>query len=60
MPDSPAVITWEAFTRSALLSLGLDEALIDFLACTAIGAAAVLWTLAFIAVRTSDSVRRRS
>lgn len=60
MPDSRAVPSWEAFTRSALLSLGLDEALIDFLACTAIGAAAVLLTLAFVAVRTAGSVRRRS
>lgn len=42
MSDSRALTTWEAFTRSALLSLGLDQALIDFLECTAIGVAAVL------------------
>jgi hypothetical protein len=38
-------------TRSLLLSLGLDHAIIDFLALTAIGAATVLLAILVVAVR---------
>jgi hypothetical protein len=40
-----------AFTRSVLLTLGVDHALIDFLACTAIGTAAVLLAIAVAGLR---------
>jgi hypothetical protein len=41
----------EPLTRSLLLSLGLDHAIIDFLALTAIGAATVLLAILVVAVR---------
>jgi hypothetical protein len=41
----------EPLTRALLLSLGLDHALIDFLALTAIGAATVLLAILVVAVR---------
>lgn len=41
----------ESLTRSLLLSLGLDHALIDFLALTAIGAATVLLAILVVAIR---------
>ena len=40
-----------SLARSLLLSLGLDHALIDFLALTAIGAAAVLLAILFVSIR---------
>ncbi len=47
----------EPLARSLLLSLGLDHALIDFLALTAIGAATVLLAILAVAIRIP---RRRS
>ena len=47
----------ESLTRSLLLSLGLDHALIDFLALTAIGAATVLLAIFLVAIHLP---RRRS
>ena len=41
----------EPLTRALLLSLGLDHALIDFLALTAIGAATVLLAILVVAIR---------
>jgi hypothetical protein len=41
----------EPLTRAFLLSLGIDHALIDFLAFTALGAATVLLTILVVAVR---------
>jgi hypothetical protein len=41
----------QALTRSALFSLGLDHALIDFLTHTAVGAATVLLAILFVALR---------
>ncbi len=41
----------EPLTRSLLLSLGLDHALIDFLALTAIGVATVLLAILVVAIR---------
>jgi len=41
----------EPLTRSLLLSFGLDHALIDFLALTAIGAATVLLAILAVAIR---------
>jgi hypothetical protein len=55
MPTSRTANAAEAFTRSILLTLGLDHALIDFLACTAIGAAAVLLAIALVGVRSQRS-----
>ena len=52
MPTSRTSNAAEAFTRSVLLTLGLDHALIDFLACTAIGAAAVLLAIVLVGVRS--------
>ncbi len=46
----------ETLTRSVLLSLGFDDLLIDFLARSALGAAAVLLAILFVSVRS----RRRS
>lgn len=40
----------EPLTRALLLSLGLDHALIDFLALTAIGAATVLLAILVVAI----------
>jgi hypothetical protein len=40
-----------ALTRSLLLSLGLDHALIDFLALTTIGAATALLAILVVAIR---------
>jgi len=48
----PLLATYlETLSRSLLLSLGLDHALIDFLAYTAVGAAAVLLAILFLAIR---------
>jgi len=41
----------ETLARSLLFSLGLDHALIDFLAYTAVGAAAVLLAILVLALR---------
>jgi hypothetical protein len=41
----------EPLTRALLLSLGLDHALIDFLALTAIGAVTVLLAILVVAIR---------
>ena len=41
----------QALTRSVLLGLGLDHALIDFLAHVAVGAATVLLAILFVAIR---------
>jgi len=41
----------EPLTRSLLLSLGLDHAIIDFFALTVIGAATVLFAILVVAVR---------
>jgi hypothetical protein len=41
----------KSLTRSLLFSLGLDHALIDFLAHTAVGAATVLLAILFVAIR---------
>ena len=41
----------EPLTRSLLLSLGLDHAIIDFLAPTTIGAATVLLAILVVAIR---------
>jgi hypothetical protein len=59
MPRPPALLTnsLEPVTRSLLLSLGFDHALIDFLALTAIGAATVLFAILAVAIRIP---RRRS
>jgi hypothetical protein len=51
LPARPFLATAQALTRSILLSLGLDHALIDFLACAAIGAATVLLAILFVAIR---------
>jgi hypothetical protein len=51
-PTRPYLATSiEALTRSFLLALGVDHALIDFLARIAIGALAVLLTILFLAIR---------
>jgi hypothetical protein len=55
MTTSRTASATEAFTRSVLLTLGLDHALIDFLACTAIGAAAVVLAIALVGVRSERS-----
>ena len=41
----------QALTRSVLISLGMDHALIDFLAHVAVGAATVLLAILFLGVR---------
>lgn len=41
----------KAFVRSLLFSLGVDHALMDFLAHTAVGAATVLLAILFVGVR---------
>lgn len=41
----------ESLARSLLLSLGFDPALIDLLAITAIGAAAIMLTILFVSAR---------
>jgi hypothetical protein len=49
---SPLLATYlKAFTRSVLISLGLDHVLIDFLANAAVGAATVLFVLFLVALR---------
>ena len=51
-PTRPYLATSvEALTRSLLFALGLDHALIDFLARIAIGALAVLLAILFLAIR---------
>ncbi len=47
----------KAVTRSLLLSLGMDHALIDFLIPSAVGAATVLLAILLVAIRIP---RRRS
>jgi hypothetical protein len=48
----PILATYtQALTRSILLALGMDHALIDFLAHAVVGAATVLLTILFIAIR---------
>lgn len=60
----PLLITSiQTIARSLLLSLGLDHAVIDFLAYTAVGAATVLLAILFLAVRiprrqSASSIRR--
>ena len=54
MPRTATVLlanSLESLTRSLLLSLGLDHALIDFLAITAIGAATIMLTILFVSAR---------
>jgi len=52
LPARPILAAYaQALTRSALLALGLDHALIDFLAHTAVGAVTVLLAIVFIAIR---------
>jgi hypothetical protein len=54
MPISLLATSLKAATRSLLLSLGMDHALIDFLANTAVGAATVLLAILFVALRIPD------
>jgi hypothetical protein len=49
----------KSFTRSFLFSLGLDHALIDFLALTALGAATVLLAILFVGIRIPRGSRTR-
>jgi hypothetical protein len=52
MTSTPLLTTsLKAATRSILLSLGMDHALIDFLAYTAVGCATVLLAILVVAVR---------
>jgi hypothetical protein len=46
----------QALTRSALFSLGLDHALIDFLTHTAVGAVTVLLAILFVGMRVPRRV----
>jgi hypothetical protein len=57
MPIPLLATSFKAVTRSLLLTLGMDHALIDFLANTAAGAATVLLAILFVACRIP---RRRS
>ncbi len=60
MPLTPTPLlatSLKAVTRSLLLSLGMDHALIDFLIHTAVGAATVLFAILFVGIRVP---RRRS
>jgi len=41
----------QALTRSILVALGMDHALIDFLTHTTVGAAIVLLAILFVAIR---------
>ena len=57
LPARPILATYaQALTRSILLALGMDHALIDFFTHAAVGAATVLLAVVFIAIR----VPRRS
>jgi uncharacterized membrane protein len=57
MPITLLATSLKAAARSLLLSLGMDHALLDFLANTAIGAATVLFAILFVSLRIP---RRRS
>jgi hypothetical protein len=57
MPITLLATSLKAAARSLLFSLGMDHALLDFLANTAIGAATVLFAILFVAFRIP---RRRS
>jgi hypothetical protein len=57
MPIPLLATSLKAATRSLLLTLGVDHALLDFLADTAIGAATVLIAILFVSLRIP---RRRS
>jgi hypothetical protein len=49
----------KSLTRSLLFSLGLDHALIDFLALTALGAATVLLAILFVGIGIPRRSRTR-
>jgi hypothetical protein len=53
---SPAIIT-AAATRSILQVLGMEQAVIDFVAITAIGTVAVLSAIVLVGVRSFRSIR---
>jgi hypothetical protein len=57
MPIPLLATSLKAATRSLLLTLGIDHALLDFLANTAVGAATVLLVILVVAFRIP---RRRS
>jgi hypothetical protein len=44
-------ISLKALTRATLLSLGMDQTLIDFLSHAAVGAATVLLAILFLGIR---------
>jgi hypothetical protein len=55
---SPAIIT-AAVIRSILQVLGMEQAVIDFVAITAIGTVAVLTAIVLVGIHSSRSIRPR-